>query len=311
MPFTVYEHANDPFNYFMGMLIFSDATIGLVCNVFIIAIFFRVGEMRNSFSIICLFRAFNNTFVLVEFIIDFLPLTIWGWTPLSLFLESTMLSFGNTLYVANQWICILLALNRFIAIYFYEHYDKFCAFRPTLANIEAYGFYYNPDFMSIKYPIYTNITNATLTDGGNVELNTFEIMTKIFTVSVVILNILTFLKISYYYITESRTETQFARERIKKNAKLFLQTLFQDSLYIVDMLFMMYFSTLSDSRFWGFISWTFVWCNVHSVDGVIMLLFTEHKKSLSSLFMQTSTIDEKRRWASRTSQLKTFTSTRY
>ena len=68
-------------------------------------------------------------------------------------------------------------------------------------DIEAFGFYYNPDFMSIEYPMYTNVTNATLTDGGNIELNAFEIMTKIFTISVIILNVLTFFKISYYYVS--------------------------------------------------------------------------------------------------------------
>ncbi|PAV91773.1 hypothetical protein WR25_24320 [Diploscapter pachys] len=266
MPFTVYEHANDPLNYFMGMLIFSDATIGLVCNIFIILMFFQN---------------------------------------------------------ANQYICILLALNRFIALYFYNYYNKFCAIKPTLllliaidllrlgivsdliygylTDIENNNFYFDPDMMSCVYPVTNDIPNATAT-GDSDPIGLYELTTKIYTVSTLALNILTFLKISYHYIAESQTETQVARERIKKNAKLFLQTFLQDSLYIVDMLFMIHFSTLSDSRFWGFISWTFVWCNVHSVDGVIMLLFTEHKKSLSSLFMQTSTKDEKQKWASRTSQ---------
>ncbi|ULT86476.1 hypothetical protein L3Y34_006285 [Caenorhabditis briggsae] len=62
---------------------------------------------------------------------------------------------------------------------------------------------------------------------------------------------------------------------VKNNIKLFVQTVLQDSLFFVDVLFTFKLSSLSTHRAWLFISTVFVWETIHMLDGLIILMFTD------------------------------------
>uniref|UniRef100_A0A1I7UAT9 7TM_GPCR_Srx domain-containing protein n=1 Tax=Caenorhabditis tropicalis TaxID=1561998 RepID=A0A1I7UAT9_9PELO len=88
------------------------------------------------------------------------------------------------------------------------------------------------------------------------------------------MNIATFSKI-YFFYKSTETEQKEMRRKSRKNKVLFCQTVFEDGIMLIDMLFTFKLSSLSDSRYWTFISVTFVWQSVHSVDGFVMVMFNE------------------------------------
>ncbi|CAI5453264.1 unnamed protein product [Caenorhabditis angaria] len=73
----------------------------------------------------------------------------------------------------------------------------------------------------------------------------------------------------------SVTADMNSKNRMKKNGYLFLQTVIQDSLIVIDFIFSFKLNGLSSNRIWQFISGTFVWESIHSLDGFIMILFNE------------------------------------
>ncbi|PIC23092.1 hypothetical protein B9Z55_016908 [Caenorhabditis nigoni] len=79
-------------------------------------------------------------------------------------------------------------------------------------------------------------------------------------------------------------------EPIRRNIKLFFQTVLQDSLFFIDIIFTFQLSGLSTQRAWQFISVVGVWGAVYMLDGLIMLMFSDRLTVLkSSLGLERST----------------------
>uniref|UniRef100_A0A8R1E7Z9 7TM_GPCR_Srx domain-containing protein n=1 Tax=Caenorhabditis japonica TaxID=281687 RepID=A0A8R1E7Z9_CAEJA len=113
--------------------------------------------------------------------------------------------------------------------------------------------------------------------------------TAVFLAVLVILNLLTFTKIWLFYKSTQESDLD-GKKKMKKNRMLFLQTIVQDMLYMIDMLFTYQLGGLVDERYWTFISGSFVWESVHSCDGLIMIMFNERLTFLrKSLFATSAT----------------------
>lgn len=87
-----------------------------------------------------------------------------------------------------------------------------------------------------------------------------------FLLVLVLLNCATFTKIAFFY-KSSGIEASMQKRKRKNNMKLFWQTLIQDSITFIDMIFTFKLSLLSDSRMWTFLCGTVIWESVHSLDG--------------------------------------------
>ncbi|PIC23094.1 hypothetical protein B9Z55_016908 [Caenorhabditis nigoni] len=91
-------------------------------------------------------------------------------------------------------------------------------------------------------------------------------------------------------LTFSRDLDSENLEPIRRNIKLFFQTVLQDSLFFIDIIFTFQLSGLSTQRAWQFISVVGVWGAVYMLDGLIMLMFSDRLTVLkSSLGLERST----------------------
>ncbi|KAF1751502.1 hypothetical protein GCK72_018056 [Caenorhabditis remanei] len=88
------------------------------------------------------------------------------------------------------------------------------------------------------------------------------------------LNIAIFTKIILFQRFNGQSGKQRSSNE-RRNIILFVQTVLQDSLYIIDLTFTFKLSALLNTRMWAFISGTFVWESLHAFDGFIMCLFNE------------------------------------
>ncbi|ULT88975.1 hypothetical protein L3Y34_007869 [Caenorhabditis briggsae] len=239
----------------------------------------------------------SNIYILgTTFLGLFLPKTVLGFSPYPPALESTLIHISNTLYLGNEYQIILVAVNRFIAMFLPVYYNKLCGFKSTLLILvliylvrivivifETYD--------QLKVNCYTSFLLVALAWRYDFQAQcqfednillvisiTFAIMTAI--------NGATLLKIISFY-KSSKNESNETRKRIRRNVFLFFQTGLQDSLYLIDLSFMMKFSYLSEARVWSYISGTFVWECLHSIDGFIMIMFNEKLSLLRKRLLPT------------------------
>ncbi|CAO4376633.1 unnamed protein product [Caenorhabditis nigoni] len=97
----------------------------------------------------------------------------------------------------------------------------------------------------------------------------------------IVLNLITFGKIIHFYVGNKSMDSENL-VAVKNNIRLFFQTVLQDSLFFIDMLFTFKLSELSDSRVWALISQMLVWESIHMLDGFIMLMFSNRLSILKS-----------------------------
>lgn len=100
-------------------------------------------------------------------------------------------------------------------------------------------------------------------DDNSSNINT----SAIFQTVLVILNAAIFAKI-YFFYKSTDLSTKGRKRKLKKNKVLFLQTMIQDSITLIDMIFTFRLSLLSTKRLWSFFCGTVIWECLHSIDGL-------------------------------------------
>uniref|UniRef100_A0A1I7UAU8 G_PROTEIN_RECEP_F1_2 domain-containing protein n=1 Tax=Caenorhabditis tropicalis TaxID=1561998 RepID=A0A1I7UAU8_9PELO len=126
----------DPLNFTVGCLLLLIGIFGVICNSSIIFIFKKEKSERTSFNLICVFRSLSNIYILVTtFICLFLPKTVLGFSPYPPGVESTLIHISNTLYLGNEYQIILVAINRFTAMFLPVYYRKIFGFKTTFVRI--------------------------------------------------------------------------------------------------------------------------------------------------------------------------------
>ncbi|EFO87839.1 hypothetical protein GCK72_019001 [Caenorhabditis remanei] len=290
---------SDPLNWFTSVLMTVNAVFGIVCNVIIINNVAKSATERTSFNLICAARAIANVIILgLGFLSLFVPLTIYGDTLFPPVHHAIVITIINSLYTGLQNCGVLIAINRFCAMFFSIQYSRY--FTPTVTffaillllsyrifrmgqdivqNIETQCFStYSSEFLTWFPTRDPNCRNkyADVVDG-----------TVILLVALVLINIATFVKI-YLFYKSTEMDSKEIRNRIRKNRIMFSQTIIQDLNYCIDMLFTFKLSTISSSRIWTFISGSLIWECVHSSDGLIMIMFNEKLTFLKRSFFSAS-----------------------
>ncbi|CAI5452338.1 unnamed protein product [Caenorhabditis angaria] len=229
-----------------AMLIFANGVFGVVCNFLVLNNFLKNRKERNSFNLICVFRAYTNLHVLITlFLAIFLPITLIGTSFYNPAIESSLISFGITLYFVNEYGAVVIALNRLFALYFPLSYSKVFGLVPTLCYILLLNFYrifriiqeliYYIPLKCFLYYDASQLTWSPTLEDRCIDYNDNSLFYQfggIF-IAIAICNICSLSKICIFYTTE----TKESRQKIKKNIQLFVQTCFQDSLFLVDILF--------------------------------------------------------------------------
>ncbi|CCD71020.1 7TM GPCR serpentine receptor class x (Srx) domain-containing protein [Caenorhabditis elegans] len=181
-------------------------------------------------------------------------------------LDQTLTITTIDIYVYNEFQSLLIAINRFIAMYAPLHYNKLCSVKVSVVIMALY--YVKKIYGSLKssYSVYEAGCQQYL------DLATF--------------------KRQYENASCESTSTNNNNQRsnedsasIRKNIRLFFQTVLQDSVFAIDQLFTFGLNSLSDHRIWLFVSTMLVWEMVHLLDGLIMLLFSNRLSTLKAIMV--------------------------
>ncbi|EFP05742.1 hypothetical protein CRE_26980 [Caenorhabditis remanei] len=282
--------------------LFQIGVFGVFCNISIVYVFFKENTERTSFNLICVYRSLSNIYILgTTFLGLFLPKTVLGYSPYSPPVESTLIHISNTLYLGNEYQIILVAINRFTAIFFPIYYNKVCGIKITwliltIIYLVRIGIVILETIPQLEKQCHTSFSLYSLNwvydkqDKCQIEDNILTVISITFIIMTAI-NGATLVKIIMFY-KSSRNEDRETKKRIRRNVFLFLQTGLQDSLYLIDLSFMMKFSQLSEARVWTYISGTFVWECLHSIDGFIMIMFNEKLSLVRKRFFHSPSLTQ-------------------
>lgn len=138
-------------------IILQIGMFGVFCNSVIIYIFLKEKSEKTAFNVICFFRAISNVIILTNvFLINFLPKTLlWvtifrhisrnlnfrGFSPYPPVIESWLINTSNTLYLGNEYQIVLVAVNRFCALFFPTKYSKIFSVSHTTIILILIYFY--------------------------------------------------------------------------------------------------------------------------------------------------------------------------
>ncbi|UMM32253.1 hypothetical protein L5515_006119 [Caenorhabditis briggsae] len=170
--------------------------------------------------------------------------------------------------MVNEFQTVLIAANRFIAMFLPLLYHQlFTADCVLFWDSSILSTEFNDPICWEKFP-----------PGFDGLL--IIIVPLVFFGVTILLNLMTFAKILRFYLSHNMDSESMVS--VKNNIKLFVQTVLQDSLFFVDVLFTFKLSSLSTHRAWLFISTVFVWETIHMLDGLIMLMFSDRVSILKA-----------------------------
>ncbi|CAS01043.1 Protein CBG27049 [Caenorhabditis briggsae] len=116
---------SDPLNLTSSAIILALGIFGIVCNAMVIYVFFKIRIERTSFNFICVCRAVCNIFILVwGFLGTFLPITFLNDLLFSFEYHTIVIGSCNSVYKSLQYSGLLIAVNRFCAIFLSVLYAK-------------------------------------------------------------------------------------------------------------------------------------------------------------------------------------------
>ncbi|CAI2354228.1 unnamed protein product [Caenorhabditis sp. 36 PRJEB53466] len=265
------------------MMILS-SIFGLIFNLAIVYVFASEKKQRTSFNLICVFRSVNNSIALiVPFLTVYVPIAVIGSSFYPNWLESLLLCISLNIFVMNEFQSIYISLNRFTAIFLPLRYQKICSIKVTVIvnclivadRIRNIAFETYQRIQSDSYILFSpehltySLTSIELS-GSNMII----VVSAIFCVALAA-NIATFLRITVFYLKQRTSRDEQKWRKVKSNMKLFIQTVLQDALFLLDTVFTFQLSGIMTNRFWTFICDSFVWQTIHVMDGFIMLMFNE------------------------------------
>ncbi|KAF1752737.1 hypothetical protein GCK72_019292 [Caenorhabditis remanei] len=210
--------------------------------------------------------------------------------------ETVIITATINVYLVNQLQTVVIALNRFIALFAPFHYKTLCSNQVTWVILgvlyaqrgyETFSKLY--DLISKNCLIHLDsesfgnaFNNRNCSNIVSVDSDLIVLMPFIFLSITIVLNLMTFAKILKFYFSNNANMESASLAR--KNIRLFFQTVFQDSLFLIDATFTFKLSSLSASRIWAFVSMVFVWESIHTLDGFIMLMFSDRLSILKTIF---------------------------
>uniref|UniRef100_A0A1I7V1U5 7TM_GPCR_Srx domain-containing protein n=1 Tax=Caenorhabditis tropicalis TaxID=1561998 RepID=A0A1I7V1U5_9PELO len=261
------------------VMMIVNSAIGLFFNFLIIFSFIVDKKQKTSFNLICVFRSINNNLIIIILAVVYVPATVIGYSIFPRMVETIVLTTALNLKVYNEFQSIYLSINRLVAIYFPLKYNLVFGIKATLAfhfiyyadrvrnltfeNIDRYN---KSVFMlySVKHLAYGGV----LVTPDGMFLWALGLLVFPFFV-----NAFTFAR--FYYLKNQMSHNSEKFKNAKKNMGMFFQTVLQDSLFSISVIFTLKMNTLIDHRFYTFFSQTFLWQSIHVIDGLIMLLFNE------------------------------------
>ncbi|PIC26612.1 hypothetical protein B9Z55_019133 [Caenorhabditis nigoni] len=263
--------------------------LGLFFNGGLIYILATDKHPKTSFNTMCIMRAFNNIIVLIAaFMMVYVPKSLLGFGILPLELESFLICISLNCYLFNEFQSIYVSINRFIALYFSNYYNLLCGNWATFIvnfiifiervvhiTLETISRISEEKFISFSPDLLT-FTALEVSAEGMIWKTLLMFLVAF------IANFCTFVKLTLFYLNADCRNDVEKWKLVRKNMRLFSQTILQDALFFIDNLFTYHMGEMSNHRFWLFICATFIWQSVHVMDGFIMIMFNDRLSVLKS-----------------------------
>ncbi|CAD6190353.1 unnamed protein product [Caenorhabditis auriculariae] len=280
-----------PLDVVAPTLLLLDGVIGMAANGALLVVLCK--ESMTSFSVVCWVRAFVNFALLfLVFVVDNTPAALLGSSLLPESVESVIYNVVLLVYMINQVMSLFIAVNRCTAVFFPLHYNRI--FRLSLTVI----------FMAVIY-LYTigaavsrfiekekrNPPCRLLFSGEEMtwmavppelcseDFGSMLTVGLTFGSLLLVVNFITFARIIHFQYVQNG-DHQSSNEKVRANILLWFQTILQDLLYTTDFIFTAILGSLINERWWVFLSYTFVWENVLTLDGIIMMVFSAPAKPI-------------------------------
>ncbi|CAL2044826.1 unnamed protein product [Caenorhabditis brenneri] len=291
---------SDPLNLTASAVILVNGIFGVVCNSLVIYVFWEVKNERTSFNFICVCRSICNLVILIwGFLGTFLPITFLNNPLFSYNYHTIVVGTCNSFYTSLQYSGLFIAVNRFCAMFFPVLYSKVFNLKVTII-LSLFVFGYEIVKVIVEFATYVIRLKCYLFFSPD-ELAWIPMIpeechdgiesavdfTAIFLSLIVALNVTTFTKI-YLFYKSTDMDSEEIMIRVKKNRAMFLQTMIQDIIILLDMLFTLRINGLSNARAWTFFCGTVIWGCVHSFDGFIMITFNERLSFLKNHLFHTN-----------------------
>ncbi|EFO92840.1 hypothetical protein CRE_18209 [Caenorhabditis remanei] len=276
---VVYDVKTWP-NTVAAIMLTLSSFLGIVFNYSIIRNFFSDKKQKSAFNMICTFRASNNLFILIIVMLAiYVPASITGYSYYPPLLESIIIAFGTNLMIYNELQSIYTAVNRLFAITFPLKYNVIFGIKVTLV---LHILYYLDRIRNVAMEHVERYQNSNYLLFSTEHLAYGGLMVApdgMFKVALALLvfpfliNAVTFVR--FYYLKKRTSRESEHWKKAKENMVLFAQTVLQDSLFSITVIFTMKLNTMMNHRFWTFFCQTYVWQIIHVLDGFIMLVFND------------------------------------
>uniref|UniRef100_A0A1I7ZSV1 G_PROTEIN_RECEP_F1_2 domain-containing protein n=1 Tax=Steinernema glaseri TaxID=37863 RepID=A0A1I7ZSV1_9BILA len=255
-----------------ALVIFAWAMIGLSVNIFAIILTWRNKHMANAFGYLCLSHEIGDIGVLLLYAFWAAPTTLFQ-TNASGYSGKKLGQFGIFMWNVCVYSHLFITINRFLAIFFPFGYRRcfkgFITFgyiammwMVAASNIIPY-FFENCYFVYIPQLYVWHFASTTC---GKALLYNDFLVGIAFMVIMVLIDSLTYCRI---LIAKRQMQSSSNRREIR----FFIQACCQGLLFVCKLFTFYFISTLSEGKWYKFVTSTLVWESAHVFDGIILILF--------------------------------------
>ncbi|EGT49363.1 hypothetical protein CAEBREN_25390 [Caenorhabditis brenneri] len=272
----------------IGIFMILTSAFGIFINLFVFRRF--VSKNMTSFYIMCSSKTISNSMILFCYLIFNGPVSVmrryYGPEFMNMLLNQ-MAAYG--IYVQGPMTQVCISFNRFLIIYFATLAKRKNGRKATFVALSICW------LISLFVTVAgipgncTNIFNYDILTWDNLDpcvdtladlvmywIGVLAVISNTFNVVVAIKLIVS--------ATKPHMDSVASKRRRRTSRRLFLQSCFQDWIYLLDTINSMFIYTWLDKIIWQFFFTIFSNLFVHVMDGCIMLFFNyEKKKSILML----------------------------
>ncbi|KHN75508.1 Serpentine receptor class X 45 [Toxocara canis] len=254
------------------------AVVGMSLNLFVLIFIQRIDSIRKPFVQTSVSQTIGDFTVL--------------FTPNAEFFNNKVLSrfmgqLNVTAYVACMYTHLVRSSCRFMAISYPMSHSRIFTMRNTIgALLIVWAFavlqtvVYLVDGCSFGYSVqHYGFIFADTPCGHTIKMTVDFAQYLLVIIVVAVLDALTIFRIHQVYarVRVNEMETQLRR---KRETRLFVQAVLQDSAFVALLVSYMFISSILTNKWAAFFFTTFAWEMVHSLDGVIAIACNPGLRSL-------------------------------
>ncbi|CAB02128.3 7TM GPCR serpentine receptor class x (Srx) domain-containing protein [Caenorhabditis elegans] len=264
-------------------LSFQTSLLGSICNIYLLLKFSARDGRPNGFQKICLVKTVPNIIVCLSFLFWVVPLTAFSYSynEVNYWLNSLVGGVAGTwAYLLTPILQVSMSCNRFYVLYF-PFGIKLVKKVPmtnviiTIASLsvsivaattlpKGCGYVYDPEFL--QWIPEEGKCAETVSSGINYAIIIFTISSNSF-------NIATASRLLMRKIVG--LTKQDSSKRRKRWMIMFLQSVMQDCLHLVDSINATYLWKLSEELWFQCIFLTLSFITIYTLDGFVMLVFNQ------------------------------------